>query len=169
MEKLATHTPGFKTQPYTALTTLPFFLRMDREGGLFHTNPFRGYPDREGMMEIIRDTVLPDKPYPFGFSNSGIGILGYIVGLVSGEGFWDILDRYIREELGLEHTFLGNVDMVGYDREENPCRCWQWEKEEVVAPAGPQPAASARRKNFLIFCFLGLTFGEGCAIITLAG
>ncbi len=40
------------------------------------------------------------------------------------------------EELSLEHTFLGNVDMIGYDRKENPCRCWQWEKGDVVAPAG---------------------------------
>ena len=136
LEKLATHTSGFKTQPYTLLTTLPFFLRMNREGGLFHTNPFRGYPTYDGMMQIIRDTVLQDKDYPFVYSNIGMGILGYIVGQVSGEGFWDSLNRYIREELGLDHTFLGNVDMVGYDRKEHPCRCWQWEKEDVVAPAG---------------------------------
>ena len=136
LEKLATHTSGFKTQPYTLLTTLPFFLRMNREGGLFHTNPFRGCPTYDGMMQIIRDTVLQDKDYPFVYSNIGMGILGYIVGQVSGEGFWDSLNRYIREELGLDRTFLGNVDMIGYDRKEHPCRCWQWEKEDVVAPAG---------------------------------
>ena len=136
LEKLATHTSGFKTQPYTLLTTIPFFLRMNREGGLFHTNPFRGCPTYEGMMRIVRDTVLRDKEYPFVYSNIGMGILGYIVGQVSGEGFWDSMNRYIREELGLEHTFLGNVDMPGYDRKENPCRCWQWEKEDIVAPAG---------------------------------
>ena len=136
LEKLATHTSGFKTQPYTALTTLPFLLRMNREGGLFHTNPFRGYPTEEGMLQIIRDTVLQDKPYPFVYSNIGMSILGYIVGRVSGEGFWDSLTRYIREDLALENTFLGNVDMTGYDHKDNPCRCWQWEKEDVIAPAG---------------------------------
>ena len=136
LEKLATHTSGFKTQPYTALTTLPFLLRMNREGGLFHTNPFRGYPTEEGMLQIIRDTVLQDKPYPFVYSNIGMSILGYIVGQVSGEGFWDSLTRYIREDLALENTFLGNVDMTGYDHKDNPCRCWQWEKEDVIAPAG---------------------------------
>ena len=136
LEKLATHTSGYTTQPYTLLTTLPFFLKMNREGGLFHTNPFRGYPDEAGMLKIIRDTVLEDKPYKFVYSNIGMSILGYIVGQVSGEGFWDSLTRYIREDLGLKNTFLGNVDMTGYDRKENPCRCWQWEKSDVIAPAG---------------------------------
>ena len=136
LEKLATHCSGYKSQPYTFLTTLPFFLKMNREGGLFHTNPFRGYPTYDGMLKIIRDTVLEDRVYPFVYSNIGMGILGYIVGQVSGEGFWDSLNRYIREDLKLENTFLGNVDMLGYDRRENPCRCWQWEKEDIIAPAG---------------------------------
>ena len=136
LEKLATHTSGYTTQPYTLLTTLPFFLKMNREGGLFHTNPFRAYPDKDGMMKILRETKLEDKPYKFVYSNIGMGILGYIVGQVSGEGFWDSLTRYIREDLGLKDTFLGNVDLTGYDRKDQPCRCWQWEKEDVIAPAG---------------------------------
>ena len=136
LEKLATHTSGFKMQPYTFLTSLPFFIRMNKEGGLFHTNPFRGKLDDEGMLKIIRDTVLQDKPYPFVYSNIGMSILGYIVGQVSGEGFWDGLTRYIREDLGLENTFLGNVDLVGYDKKDQPCRCWQWEKSDAIAPAG---------------------------------
>ncbi len=153
LERLATHTSGFKTQPYTLLTTLPFFLRMNREGGLFHTNPFRGYPDEEGMKKIIRDTVLKEKDYPFVYSNIGMGILGWIVGQVSGEGFWDSLTRYIREDLGLENTFLGNTDMTGYDRKENPCRCWQWEKSDVIAPAG---ALNATVEDLLRFAMKNL-------------
>ena len=136
LEKLATHTSGFKTQPYTLWTTIPFFLKMNQEGGLFHTNPFRGYPDETGMMKILRETKLEDKPYPFVYSNIGMGILGYIVGQVSGEGFWDSMNRYIKEDLQLEHTFLGNVDLPGYDKKDQPCRCWQWEKTDIIAPAG---------------------------------
>ena len=136
LKKLATHTSGFKTQPYTLLTTLPFFLKMNKEGGLFHTNPFRGYPDYDGMIKIIRDTVLEDKQYKFVYSNIGMSILGYIVGQVSGEGFWDSLNRYVKEDLGLKNTFLGNVDMPGYDKKDNPCKCWHWEKEDIIAPAG---------------------------------
>ena len=149
LEKLATHTSGFKTQPYTLWTTIPFFLKMNQEGGLFHTNPFRGKLDDAGMLQIVRDTVLQDKPYPFVYSNIGMSILGYIVGQVGGEdgavhdgssaggpGFWDSLTRYIQEDLGLQHTFLGNVDLPGYDRRDQPCKCWQWEKTDAIAPAG---------------------------------
>lgn len=148
LEKLATHTSGFKTQPYTLLTTIPFFLKMNQEGGLFHTNPFRGYPDEEGMLQIIRDTVLEDKPYKFVYSNIGMSILGYIVGQVSGEGFWDSMNRYIREDLGLEHTFLGNVNMTGYDKKNQPCSCWQWEKSDVIAPAGALNASAGDLLRF---------------------
>ncbi|MBR2672054.1 MAG: beta-lactamase family protein [Oscillospiraceae bacterium] len=136
LERLATHTSGFKTQPYNFLTTLPFLIKMNRDGGLFHTNPFRGYPDRDGMIKIIKDTVLEDKEYKFVYSNIGMSILGFIAGEASGEGFWDGLTKYIKEDLGLENTFLGNVEMTGYDRKDNPCRCWQWQKEDVIAPAG---------------------------------
>ena len=136
LEKLATHTSGFTTQPYTFWTTLPFLLKMNREGGLFHTNPFRGTLDDKGMLQIVRNTVLQDKTYPFVYSNIGMSILGYIVGQVSGEGFWDSLTRYIREDLGLKQTFLGNVDLPGYDKKDQPCRCWQWEKTDAIAPAG---------------------------------
>ena len=79
LEKLATHTSGFKTQPYTLWTTIPFLLRMNREGGLSHTNPFRGKLDDAGMLEIVRNTVLQDKPHPVVYSNIGMSIRGYIV------------------------------------------------------------------------------------------
>ena len=136
LRKLATHTSGYTTQPFNLITTLPFFIKMNREGGLFHTNPFRGYPDEEGMMKILRETHLKNKPYKFTYSNIGMSILGYITGQVNGEGFWNSLQKYIEEDLGLKNTFLGNVDMVGYDRKDQPCRCWQWEPTDIIAPAG---------------------------------
>ena len=153
LEKLATHTSGYTTEPYTLLTTLPFFLKMNQEGGLFHTNPFRGYPDEEGMMKILRETVLEDKPYPFVYSNIGMSVLGYIAGQVSGEGFWDSMNRYVKEDLGLKNTFLGNVDLTGYDRKDQPCRCWQWEKEDIIAPAG---ALNSTVEDLLQFARLNL-------------
>ena len=148
LRRLATHTSGYTTQPYNLLTTIPFFVKMNQEGGLFHTNPFRGYPDEEGMMKILRETHLKDKTYKFAYSNIGMSILGYIVGQVSGKGFWDAMQEYIKEDLKLNNTFLGNVDMKGYDRKENPCSCWQWEKEDVIAPAG---ALNASIEDLLLF------------------
>lgn len=121
---------------------------MNSEGGLFHTNPFRGFPDEEVMMKILRDTHLKDQQYKFVYSNFGMSVPGYIVGQVSGRGFWDAMEDYVRNDLGLKHTFLGNTDMTGYDRKENPCRCWLWEKEDIIAPAG---ALNADIEDLLLF------------------
>ena len=153
LRRLATHTSGYKTQPYNLITTLPFLINQNREGGLFHTNPFRGYPDEELMLKIIRETHLKDKQYPFVYSNIGMGILGYIVGMVNGKGFWDSLTDYIENDLGLKNTFLGNVEMKGYDKKDQPCRCWQWEKEDVIAPAG---ALNATIEDLLKFAEINL-------------
>ncbi len=153
LEQLATHTSGYTTQPYNFLTTLPFLLKMNREGGLFHTNPFRGNPDEEGMLKIVRETVLKEKRYPFVYSNIGMSILGYIVGKESGEGFWDGMTRFIREDLRLPDTFLGNVGMTGYGKKDRPCRCWQWEKEDVIAPAG---ALNSTTEDLLRFAAMNM-------------
>ena len=153
LRKLATHTSGYKTQPYTTLTSLPFFIRMNQEGGLFHTNPFRGYPDEAGMMKILAETHLKDREYKFVYSNFGMSVLGYIVGQVSGRGFWDSLQEYITDDLQLKNTFLGNVELTGYDRRENPCQCWQWEKDDIIAPAG---ALNATIEDLLEFAKINL-------------
>ena len=153
LRRLATHTSGYKMQPYTLLSSLPFFINQNKEGGLFHTNPFRGYPDEEGMMKIIRETRLKDQSYPFSYSNIGMSILGYIVGQVNGTGFWDSLTDYIENDLGLKNTFLGNVEMKGYDKKDQPCDCWQWEKEDVIAPAG---ALNATMEDLLRFAEINL-------------
>ncbi|MBQ4289072.1 MAG: beta-lactamase family protein [Clostridia bacterium] len=148
LEQLATHTSGFTTQPYTLLTTLPILLKMNREGGLFHTNPFHGRLNDEQMIDIVRKTVIKDKEYRFVYSNIGMSILGYIVGQVDGEGFWDALGRYIKEELKLNGTFLGNVELTGYDKKDQACRCWQWDRNDAIAPAGALNSTSSDLLDF---------------------
>ncbi|MBO4382902.1 MAG: beta-lactamase family protein [Clostridia bacterium] len=153
LERLATHTSGFGTEPYTLWTTLPFLLHQNEEGGLFHTNPFRGYPNEEEMLQVVKDAKLKDKVYKFKYSNIGMSLLGYIVGQISGDGFWDGITKYMQEELGLKNTFLGNIDMLGYDKKDNPCRNWQWEKEDVIAPAG---ALNSTASDMLKFAQMNL-------------
>ncbi len=148
LRSLATHTSGYTTQPYNLITTLPFFIRMNQEGGLFHTNPFRGYPDEELFLKILRDTRIKDRKYKFSYSNIGMSILGYIAGKEAGSDFWTAMSSYIRDDLQLSNTFLGNIDLPGYDRKDQPCRCWQWEKGDIIAPAG---ALNATAEDLLAF------------------
>ena len=50
--------------------------------------------------------------------------------------------------MGLRNTFLGNVDLTGYDKKDQPCRCWQWEKTDAIAPAGALNATMDDRLTF---------------------
>lgn len=153
LRRLATHTSGYTTQPYNFFTTLPYLIKMNEEGGLFHTNPFRGYPLEEDMMKILAKTHLKNRQYPFVYSNIGMSILGYIAGTVNGEGFWNSLNRYVKEDLKLENTFLGNVDLPGYDKKDQACLCWQWQPEDIIAPAG---ALNATMSDLLEFAKINL-------------
>ena len=136
LRKLATHHSGFTSEPYTLLETLPYFIHMNEEGGLFHTNPYNGVPTEEEFLDILKKAKLKDKKYKYSYSNIGMSIVGYIVGQVSGKGFWDGLTEYIQDDLGLSNTFLGNVDLTGYDKKGNPCPCWHWDYGDIIAPAG---------------------------------
>lgn len=153
LRRLATHTSGYGGLPFTTLQSIPMFMKMNEENGLLHVNPFRGYPDEEGMMKIIRETKLKNKIYPFEYSNIGMSILGYIIGKTDGRGFWDAMNSYVKDELHLPDTFLGNIDMTGYDKKDQPCECWKWEKDDIIAPAG---AMNSTAEDLLKFAQMNL-------------
>ena len=136
LRRLVTHASGYGGRPFGTIRTVRMLAGMNRPDGLLHVNPFRGTVDEEVMRRVIIETKLKDQDYRFSYSNIGFGILGYILGTVTGEGFWDTMNDYIQNDLGLADTFLGNVPLIGYDKKGNPCECWKWEKSDVVAPAG---------------------------------
>ena len=153
LTRLATHTSGFALEPYSTLGALKMFMNMNGENGLLHVNPFRGKLDEAKMLDILKKAKLKDKVYKFNYSNFGMSVLGYIVGQTSGDGFWDGITKYIQDELGLKNTFLGNIDTVGYDKKDQPCQCWQWEKTDIIAPAG---ALNSTASDMLKFAQLNL-------------
>lgn len=133
--KLATHSSGYGTKPTPVMTALRLLIRMNKPDGILRVNPYRGL-DEAQMRRALESIHLKDRTYPFSYSNFGMSVLGYIVGAVNGKGFWDSMDDYIREEFGLMNTSLGCCNMVGYDRKDQPCNCWPWEKTDIIAPAG---------------------------------
>lgn len=136
LRKLATHSSGYGGRPYSTWDAMKMLLRMNAPDGLFRVNPYHGTVNESDMMRILADTHLKDRPYKFQYSNLGMSVLGYIVGQVSGQGFWDGMESYIREDLGLKTARLGNTSMLGYDKKDQPCGCWQWDKSDIIAPAG---------------------------------
>lgn len=136
LKKLATHSSGYGGTPFSTWKALKMMILMNHPGGVFRTNPFHGTIREADMLRILGEKEVKDKVYPFQYSNFGMGVLGYILGKTDGRGYWDAMNAYVREELGLEHTCLGNTDLPGYDKKDKSCPCWPWDKEDIVAPAG---------------------------------
>ena len=143
LRRLAVHSSGYGGKPFGTLETLIRFANMNKPDGLLHVNPFRGTLDEAAMRKLIAETKLKDKEYKFAYSNLGYGILGYILGVIGENNYWDLMNDYIQNDLGLQETMIGNVDITGYDRKGNPCSTWQWEKSDIIMAAGALNSTAA--------------------------
>ena len=152
VERLLTHHSGYGIAPFNLLQMLEKLMHMNRENGLLHVNPFRGYPVESDMMKTLSNERLKDRDYKFEYSNFAFGVLGYIAGLVEGTDFFTAMENYVAE-LGLEDTSLKNSDMTGYDKKGNACKPWQWENVDIIAPAG---ALLSSMEDLLKFAKLNL-------------
>lgn len=137
LERLATHSSGYSTEPYSFLGALKMVMKINGPDGLLSNNPYHGVMDEKRMLETLAQKALKNQVYKYNYSNFGMGVLGYILGQVTGQSYWDCMHTYIREELGLPTAHLGHdADIVGYDKKNGACSCWQWSPEDVVAAAG---------------------------------
>lgn len=143
LRRLAVHASGYGGKPFGTLETLIRFANMNKPDGLLHVNPFRGTIDETVMRRLIAETKLKDKEYKFAYSNLGYGILGYILSVIGGENYWDLMNDYAQNDLGLKETMIGNLELTGYDKKGNPCSCWQWEKSDVIMAAGALNSTAA--------------------------
>ena len=48
------------------------------------------------------------------------------------------MNEFVQNELGLSDTYLGtlNNNLHGYDRRNNDCGNWEWNKDNLMSPAG---------------------------------
>ena len=143
LRRLAVHSSGYGGKPFSMLETLIRLATMNKPDGLLHVNPFRGTLDENVMRKLISETKLKDKEYKFEYSNLGYGILGYILGIIGQNNYWDLMNDYAQNDLGLKDTMIGNVTLTGYDKKENPCSCWKWEKSDVIMAAGALNSTAA--------------------------
>ena len=143
LRRLAVHSSGYGGKPFSMLETLIRLATMNKPDGLLHVNPFRGTLDENVMRKLIAETKLKDKEYKFEYSNLGYGILGYILGIIGQNNYWDLMNDYAQNDLGLKDTMIGNVTLTGYDKKENPCSCWKWEKSDVIMAAGALNSTAA--------------------------
>lgn len=133
--RLMTHHSGYGSAPFSFFQMLMKLAKMNDEKGILHANPFRGTLGEKEMMEILKTKRLKDQDYKFEYSNFSYGVLGYILGKLEGTDYFTATEAFVKE-LGLEDTSLQNASWTGYDKKGNPCQPWQWEKGDIIAPAG---------------------------------
>ena len=129
--RLATHSSGYSARlPLNKREYSNLILGLIIGGSdLKKNNPLN--MDFNKMKMLIENNKLKEMDYSWKYSNFGISLIGYGLGIVSGKGYWDTMNDFLHNELGLSDTYLGtsNNNLHGYDRKNNDCGNWKWNKK----------------------------------------
>ncbi|WP_141434329.1 serine hydrolase [Bacillus sp. 03113] len=135
--RLATHSSGYSGRlPLNKREYYNLILGLTIGGDMNKNNPLN--MDFNKMKMLIEKNALKDADYSWKYSNFGMSLIGYGLGTVSSKGYWDTMNDFLHNELGLNDTYLGtsNNNLHGYDRKNNDCGNWNWTKENLISPAG---------------------------------
>lgn len=139
LRRLATHTAGYK--PILPLNFKGYIKALISilNGKFQSNNPFLEFDQINNMKNIIKNHKLRDMDYRYSYSNFGMGVLGHILGEISGQGYMDTINDYIVNELGLNNTCLGapsEISLRGYDKKNKDCGNWEWGRDGFLSAAG---------------------------------
>ncbi|MCM3290244.1 beta-lactamase family protein [Paenibacillus sp. MER 180] len=137
LRSLATHTSGYSALlPFTIGSYVGTIFKV--LNGTLAGNPLAGRIDETRLIEIIQTTKRKQKEYTYSYSNFGISVLGYILGNISGKGYWEMMNDFIANDLHLLHTRLGILpnNIHGFNRKDEDCGNWEWDHNEPFAAAG---------------------------------
>lgn len=136
--RLATHSAGYSSRlPLNKWEYFRLILGLISGGGdMSKNNPLT--MDLNKMKMLLEKNELKDADYSWKYSNFGIALIGNVLGNVSGKGFWDAMNEFVQDELGLTDTYLGtrNNNLHGYDRKNIDCGNWEWDKDNLISSAG---------------------------------
>jgi CubicO group peptidase (beta-lactamase class C family) len=136
--RLATHSSGYSGRlPFTKQEYFNLMLGLiSGLGDMKKNNPLS--MDFNKMKMLIEKNKLKDEDYSWKYSNFGMSLIGYALGIVSSKGYWKTMSDFLQNELGLSNTYLGisNNNLHGYDSKNNDCGNWQWNKDNFVVSAG---------------------------------
>ena len=125
LKRLATHTAGYSVQ-------LPFTW------GRFLATPLKGFPSMpsvDEVKEVLQKHPRQDKDYPWKYANFGFMLIGYAIGTISGEGYWDTMDDFLAGELELENTYTGTnpeKNLHGFSRRNKDCGNTEYNKQPTI-------------------------------------
>jgi len=117
---LATHMSGLPRTPHETGSTYPLPDGYDTQ------NPYAAYTTAHIYDYLTNYCVLEFEPGTYwGYSNTGVGLLGHVLGLIDGTSYESILTRYVFEALGMDNSslFLTEQQMsnqaLGHNRNRN--------------------------------------------------
>ena len=139
LKRLATHTAGYPLlYPMTKGEALKFALQLIFAKKTATIQDFL-HMDHKRMIDLAKKSRLQDRDYKWAYSNYGISLLGYAISCVAGRDFWDIMNEYLTQDLGLGDTFLGTDSpkiLTGYNTKNQNVGNWRWGKEDYLTPSG---------------------------------
>src|SRR6478735_9481151 len=104
--RLATHSSGYSgSLPLNKREYFKIILGLIFGGSdLNKNNPL--HMDFNKMKMLIESNKLKEVDYSWKYSNFGISLIGYVLGMVSGRSEWDTMNDFFHNELGLKDTCL---------------------------------------------------------------
>jgi len=135
IRRLMTHTAGY-SQRFPLNRSEFFNLIKEFPFGGKRLNPF--YHNLNDIINLTESVNLKDRDYNYTYSNFGISLPGHAIGIISGKGYWDTKNDFIKNELGLQNTYLGisERNISGYNNRNENCGNWLWDNDNILAPAG---------------------------------
>ena len=138
IKRLVTHTSGYKRSiPHSekGFKAVKAFLT---KGLTNETIAMLLHMDEAEMIAILKKYKLVDKEYKWQYCNFGISLIGYALGVISGKGYRETMDEYIKNDLGLQNSFTGTdpgKNIPGYKNNKSPGGNWIW-GDNLIRPAG---------------------------------
>ena len=129
LKRLATHTAGYSMN-------LPFTWRD------FLSVPIKGYPPLQNvdrLKMLLQKNPRKEKDYRWIYSNYGFTLIGHAVGVISGKGYWDTMDDFLLNELGLKNSFTGicsKRNLHGFNKKNIDCGNYDKFEKVPEIPAG---------------------------------
>jgi len=153
LKRLAAHTSGYATR-LGANAIMKIFVDEVKEsfgiGGGY--NPYN--LSVEEMIRIVRKNLVADKDYKWNYSNFNYALLGYAIGVASGQGYWKTMDDFLLNDLGMSNSYTGirQGNIPAYNWNNKNVGHW-FETKDFAAPCGD---ISATAEDLLTYAKLNM-------------
>jgi len=139
LKRLATHTAGYGFLPATIWDGVSSFVKPMFTGVRWDGKLPDGLNINEDRMKkLLTENKKEDKDYPWAYSNFGIGLVSYAIGVTSGQGYFDAMDDYLINEFGMKNSYTGtrsDTNLHGFSKKNKDIGNWSF-GNSMIAGAG---------------------------------